>query len=203
MKRFRFTRIFLLAALAAGLLLAQHSAPAEGKAEEAKASTELLWKSANFLILAGLLGYFIRKKAGAFFLSRTQAIRKDIDEAGRQRREADGRFAEIEARLKNLDAEIEALRQSARGEMAAESERLRQETADGLRKIREQSAQDVLSAAKAARHEVKTYAADLAIGLAAGKIRSGLTPSADEGLILAFLYDIEKVRGGKPKTELN
>jgi len=203
LRRFRLTRWFLLAALAAGLLLAQHSTPAEGHADEGKASTELIWKSVNFLILAGLLGYFIRKKAGAFFLSRTQAIRKDIDEAGRQRREADERFAEIEARLKNLDAEIDALRQNARGEMAAESERLRQETADGLRKIREQSAQEILSAAKTARHEVKTYAADLAIGLAAGKIRSSLTSQADEGLILAFLNDIERVPGGKPATELN
>ena len=203
MRRFRLTRWFLLATLAAGLLLAQHSTPAEGKADEGKASTELIWKSVNFLILAGLLGYFIRKKAGAFFLSRTQAIRKDIDEAGRQRREADERFAEIEARLKNLDAEIEGLRQSARGEMAAESERLRQETADWLRKIREQSAQEILSAAKTARHEVKTYAADLAIGLAAGKIQAGLTAPADERLILAFLNDIEKVPGGKPATELN
>jgi F-type H+-transporting ATPase subunit b len=172
-----------------------------GKAAEGETS-QLLWKFANFAILAGLLGYFLYKKAGAFFRSRTEAIRNDIEEAGRLRREAEERAAGMERRIENLQAEIESLRAGARAEMAAENERLRLETEAGFEKMRRQAEQEIASAAKAARHEVQAHAAELAVDLAAGKLRALMTPTADEALAGAFLDGLEKT-GGRPPEELN
>jgi F-type H+-transporting ATPase subunit b len=173
-----------------------------GKAAEAEPN-QLLWKFANFAILAGLLGYLIYKKAGAFFRSRTEAIRKDIEEADRLRQEAEQRAAGIEQRIANLQAEIESLRAAARAEMTAENQRLRLETEAGFEKMRRQSEQEIASAAKAARHEVRAHAAELAVDLAAGKIRALLTPATDEALAGAFLDGIEKKTGGRPPEERN
>ena len=178
-----------------------NAAEAGGKAAEGEPS-QLLWKFANFAILAGLLGYMIYKKAGAFFRSRTEAIRKDIEEAGNLRREAEERAAGIERRIENLQAEIESLRAGARAEMTAENERLRQETEAGFEKIRRQTEQEIASAAKAARHEVRAHAAELAVDLAAGKLRALMTPATDAALAGAFLDGIEKP-GGRPPEELN
>ena len=166
-------------------------------------TSELLWKWVNFAILAGALGYLVYKNAGAFFRSRTDAIRKDIEEADRLRQQAEARLAEMEERLKNLAAEVQALRTSAGQEMAAENERLRRESEESLRKIREQAGQEIASAVKAARHEVQAHAAELAVGLAATKIRSLLTPEADEGLVVSFLNDLEKPAGDSRSKELN
>jgi F-type H+-transporting ATPase subunit b len=181
---------------------ALNAAEEGGKAAEG-APSQLLWKFANFAILAGLLGYMIYKKAGAFFRSRTEAIRKDIEEAGRLRQEAEERAAGIERRIENLQAEIESLRAGARAETAAESERLRQETEAGFEKMRRQTEQEIASAAKAARHEVRAHAAELAVDLAAGKIRALMTPATDDALAGAFLDGIEKKTGGRPPEELN
>lgn len=180
---------------------ALNAAEEHGKSAEG-APSQLPWKWANFAILAGLLGYPIYKKGGAFFRSRTAAIRKDIEEAGRLRREAEERAAGIERRIENLQAEIESLRAGARAEMAAENERLRQETEAGFEKMRQQAEQDIASAAKAARHEVQAHAAELAVDLAAGKIRALMTLTTDEALAGAFLDGIEKT-GGRPPEELN
>ena len=166
-------------------------------------TSELLWKWANFAILVGALGYFVYKNAGAFFRSRTEAIRKGIEEADQLRREAEARVAQMEERLKHLEAEIEALRTEARQEMAAENDRLRREAEDGFKKIREQAEQEIASAAKAARHEVRAHAAELAVGLAASKIRGMLTPQIDEVLVVSFLDGIEQPAGGKPGKDLN
>jgi F-type H+-transporting ATPase subunit b len=164
---------------------------------------EIYWKWANFAILAGALGYFLYKKAGAFFRSRTEAIRQGIEEADRLRREADERAAGIERRMNNLQAEIEVLRKNARDEMAAENERLRRETQAVLQKIREQAEQEISSAAKAARHEVRAHAAELAVGLAAGKIRDRLTPAADDALVASFLDNLDRTSGGKSRKEIH
>jgi F-type H+-transporting ATPase subunit b len=177
------------------------AAEEHGKAAESEPS-QLLWKIANFAILAGLLGYFIYKKAGAFFRSRTEAIRKDIEEAGSLRREAEERAAGIERRIENLQAEIESLRAGARAEMAAENERLRLETQAGFEKLSRQAEQEISSAAKAARHEVRAHAAELAVDLAANKLRVLMTPAKDEALAGAFLDGLEKA-GGRPPEELN
>jgi F-type H+-transporting ATPase subunit b len=192
----------LLILLAAPAFMAQEL-PAQGERIEDRGERDILWKWLNFAILAGGLGYLTYRNGGAFFRSRTEAIRKGIEEADRLRREAEARVAEMEARLKNLEAEVQELRTRAGQEMAAENERLRREAEDSLRKIREQAEQEIASASKAARHEVQAHAAELAVGLAAAKIRSLLTPQADETLVAAFLNDLEERAGDSPRKELN
>ena len=140
----RLAAIALLAVLAAGMAFGaapQHGAPAE-KAGEHAAHGEAgghgghadlgIWKWANFLLIAGFLGWLIRKNAGPFFEGRTRQIRKQMMEAEEVRREADRRTAEVEARLARLDAEIAALREEALAEQRAEGERFRQRTAEEI-----------------------------------------------------------------------
>ncbi len=75
-----------------------------------------LWKLANFVLLAGIAGYFIYKKGGAFFTARTAQIRRGLEEAAQARQDAEARYAEMERRLANLAVEIEGLREQAHQE---------------------------------------------------------------------------------------
>lgn len=193
---------FLLLALVCVPLLAAQETHKSGEQAHEKASNDIYWKWANFAVLAGALGYFIYKKSGAVFHSRTQGIRKSIEEADRLRREADQRLAEIERRLNGLEAEIEGLGANARAEMAAENERLRQETAAGLEKLRRQAESELAGVVLAARKEVQAHAAALAVELAAVKIRALMTPRADDALITSVLDTLEKTSRTSPK-ELN
>jgi F0F1-type ATP synthase membrane subunit b/b' len=51
-------------------------------AEDQEGGGLQIWKWANFLVLAGGIGYLIGKKGGPFFAARSVKIRKDIVEAG-------------------------------------------------------------------------------------------------------------------------
>jgi F-type H+-transporting ATPase subunit b len=146
----------------------------------------------NFAILAGALGYGISKKAGAFFGSRNRAIQEGIAEAARFRGEAEARAAEVDRRLSKLASDIEELRRNAREEMAAEGERIRLETERGLRKIQAQAEQEIVSAGKAARQELKAYSAQLALDAARHKIRSRLTPAIEDSLVRSFVDELEQ-----------
>ena len=201
MRRYLVACAFLIF-LIVSALPAQHAAEESGHGAGA-GSNVLLWKWANFAILAGVLGYLIYKKAGAFFQSRTDSIRQGIEEAGRLRREAEARVAQMEERLKNLEAEIESLRRHAREELAAESERIQRETESAVGKTREQAEHEIASAAKTARREVRAEAARLALELAAGKVRARLTPQADQALVVSVLEDLENAPGGGTGKELN
>jgi F-type H+-transporting ATPase subunit b len=187
-----------LAAFAPAAYAAEGQAAEHGESSgEGKAGNLAAWKWANFVVLAGGLGYLIGKNAGPFFAARSQQIRKDMVEAGDQRKEADARVAGVERRLADLGSEIAGLRAEAEREAQAETSRMAQRTTLEMAKVQAQAEQEIASAAKAARGELKRYAAQLAVGLAERKIRDRMTPAAQDALVEGFVRDLD---GPSPKA---
>ncbi|MBM3783424.1 MAG: hypothetical protein FJW30_03640 [Acidobacteria bacterium] len=172
-------RILVLAAFSAALSAQEHGG---GPAE-----VSIVWKWANFAILAGGLAYMIAKNAPAFFASRNAEIKASLEEGARLQREANERTAAMEARLRNLETEISELRAKAKADIVAEGERISTETASLLAKMQAHGENEIASMAKAERAKLKAYAAALAVDIAEEKLRGQLTVPTDAGLIRGFL----------------
>jgi len=160
--------------------------PAEG--EQGKLE---LWKWANFVVLAGGLGYLIGKNAGPFFAGRSQQIRKDMQEAQEARRQSEARAAEVDRRLASLESEIAALRAESQQEAQAEGERQTRHTAAEMAKIQAHAEQEIASAGKAERIELKRYTAHLAVTLAEQRLQARMTPETQDALVRGFVRDLE------------
>ena len=167
-------------------------------AEEHGGDSVTLWKVANFVLLAGGLGYLIHKKGGAFFGGRTREIQQALQEAARMKAEAEARAAEIERRLAGLASEVEALRSNARQETAAEAERAAARLQQEVEKIQAQAQREIASATQAARQELRGYAADLAVGLAEQQLRARMTPEVEDRLAGAAIQELG--RAGEAQT---
>ena len=176
---------------------AQVEQKAPTQPQEVNADPWIWWKWANFLILAGVLGYLINKSAGTYYRNQKEEIKRGIAEASKIKLDAETRSAQIERRLAGLQSEIETLRTSAREEMKAETERINRETMRHIERMQQQAEQEIELMTRAARHEIKTYSADLALQLAETRIRSGLNSQTQEALANAFLRDL---RDGAHKT---
>jgi F-type H+-transporting ATPase subunit b len=150
-----------------------------------------LWKWANFLVLAGGLGYLAAKNAGPYFSARSKEIRSAMVDAEKLLKESKATAADVERRLANLGTEIGALRAEAQKEAEAEAERLRQHTAAEIAKIQAHSQQEIVTAGKAARMELRQYSAELAIGLAEQKIRARMTPDSQRALVERFVQNLK------------
>lgn len=155
-----------------------------------------LWAWANFLMLAGILGYMIAKKGGPWFAERSESIRRGIAEAEKIRAQAEASAAEVSRRLAGLQTEIEKLRTLAREEQAAEAGRIREQIASDLARMQQHTAREIESAGKAARVELKRYAAQLAIDLAEQKIRRNMTPEVQAALVDNFARNLELPSSG-------
>jgi F0F1-type ATP synthase membrane subunit b/b' len=175
----RAVRFTLLFCLAAGLALAEENEGGEGHLQ--------MWKWANFLLLAGGLGYLMAKTLPPLFAARTQSITKDMVESQRIHKEADERAAEVDRRLAAIDTEIAALRAESREETTAEAERLAKHTAAEVARIQAQAEREIGDAGKDARLELKRYTAGITIDLAAQKIRARMTPATEDRLIRGFM----------------
>jgi F0F1-type ATP synthase membrane subunit b/b' len=199
MKRLAFAALVLLLFVKFPASAQQHESQAQ-KAAESTGETEhgpsIFWGWLNFLLLAGGLGYLIKKNAGPYFAKRSLEIRKGMVEAEAESAASDAKVAEVDRRLANLQAEIEALRRGAQQEAEADAQRVRREAAAEMAKIQSHVAEEIASAAKSATLDLRRYSADLALGLAEQKIAARLSPEMQDRLVGGFVADMAHTTSG-------
>jgi F-type H+-transporting ATPase subunit b len=170
---------------------AQESETVAERVQESTGVTErgpnVFWGWANFILLAGGLGYVIKKNAGPYFAQRGLEIRKGMTEAEAARAASDAKVAEVDRRLAALQTEIETMRTSAQREAEADAERVRRESAAEMAKIQSHLAEEIASAGKSATLELRRYSADLALALAEQKIAARMSPETQGRLVRMFV----------------
>ena len=142
-----------------------------------------VWKFVNLAIFVFALVYVLRRPLGEAFRARREGIRRDLMRAQEERNAAFAKLEEVEARLARLDAEVASVREQANREAAEEQERIKRATEEDARKLREQAQREIESAGKAARQELRRYAAEQSVRLAEEMIRRDMRPEDDARLV--------------------
>lgn len=152
----------------------------------------MYWVSmfANFAILALFFWMLLKSRLPQMFRDRTSAIQKALQEARAASAEASRRLGDIEARLAKLDSEVGQIRSEAEREAAVEEERVRQAAEKDKRKIVEGAEAEIAAIARSARHELKSFAASLAVDIAARKIK--VDDNTDQALVRQFVGHLGK-----------
>jgi F0F1-type ATP synthase membrane subunit b/b' len=152
------------------------------------------WKFVNLFLFILLLLYFLRRPLSEAFRARREGIRRDLMRAQEERNAALAKLEEVEARLSRLDAEVVAIREQSAREAADERERIRLSTEAEIQKLRDQSRREIESAGKAARQELREFAAEQSVRLAEEIIRQDMRPEDDARLIN---LEIEELGGAR------
>jgi len=188
-------RLVLFAALLTPLAAyAQGSQTAENPEKSAEENPEtgigkdLVFKWINFGIFAAGLGYFIVKRGPAFFSARTAEIQKAIKDATGLKLEADFRSSEIDRKMATLGAAVQKLRDESKLEMEREHERILRETEAAIQRLQQHFALEVASLQQNARTELRRHTSELAISMAASRLRDQLT-GADQSRLIGLFAD--------------
>lgn len=185
MKKAIFTIAMVLAL--AGVAFAS-SAGGEGGGSHFKGD---LYKVINFAILLGVLVYFVRKPFKEFLKTRTETIKKTLDEARQARELAEKALKEVQERLKYKDKELEEIVSASSRSGEAEKQAL---IAEGERlgaKIARQARVNMEMELQKARDAIRKEAVELAMELAEQKIRERLTPKEQAELLEESLRKLE------------
>ena len=146
----------------------------------------------NLLLVVAVLVWALRKPLSNFFASRTQAIRDQLAEAQKARREAEAKLAEIESRMSSLDDEIREIKAVADKESKEEYHRLLTAAEQDAEKIVERSRQEIEGITRAAQQELKLHVAELSVKMAEDRIRGEIT-HGDRGRL--FSQFVKKLGG--------
>ena len=154
---------------------------------------EIIKQAINFLILAGVLVYFLRKPVSSFLKERSDLLRKAIDDAAKARAEAAEKLAAIETRTAKLADEISGMNAKMDVEAAAEARRLQETAAAEISRIRAQSEFTGEQEVKKAREELRREASLLSARAAEEIVRKTLSPEDQERLVRENLEKIEGI----------
>jgi F-type H+-transporting ATPase subunit b len=149
----------------------------------------------NFGVVVVAIVWLSKKSLPTVFRNRTASIQKSIEEARKASEDANRRLSDIESRLGRLSDEIAQMRLTSEKEAAAEEERIQKSAEEDAKRIVESAEQEIAAAAKAARRELTSYAADLAVTLAAKQIH--VDAPTDQALVRRFASQLANGGGKK------
>jgi F-type H+-transporting ATPase subunit b len=175
-----------------GLILAMMAeAVAEGAhgAEAAHGSPilDMVARLVNFAVLAGTLVYFLRSPIRTYLGDRGRQIRADLVKAAEMRASAAAQAAAIEQKMAALPGELDALRRQGAEEVAAEEARIRQAADAERERLLEQARREIDAQLKLAERQLVAHTADLAVAIAAARVKSTITADDQARLVDQYL----------------
>ena len=142
----------------------------------------------NALLLFAFVGYFLVTGLPKAFRSRRQQLEREMVQARTATDEANERLRVVEERMSRLDGEIAAIRAQAEQDSAHDEQRIHEAMEQERRKIVATSESEIASAGKAAERRLRSFAAELAVTRATGRLR--LTEDDDRALVQEFAADL-------------
>ena len=153
------------------------------------------WKFFNLAVFVGVLVYILRRRLREALRGRRENIRRELIRAQQERDAAVEKLKEVEERLNRLDAEVEKVQQEAKREAAEERERIAWAAESESARLSEQAQREIESAGKAARQELRRFAAEQSVRRAEEMIRRELGSDDDARLISRGIEEL----GGAPQ----
>lgn len=167
---------------------------AAGPVEEEHAGrgiVDVIARLVNFAILAGTLTYLLKSPIAGYLDERRGQIRGDLVNAREMRDTASAQMADIDRRMQSLPGELEALRRQGVDDIAAEEARIRAAAAVERDRLLEHARREIDLQVKIAERDLVAHAADLAVGVAAERIRKTIDDADQKRLVDRYVSQLK------------
>jgi len=147
----------------------------------------------DFLVFILLIGYFVKKPAKEFLENRHEAVRSEMDEAGKVLSDAQSRLNQYEGQLKGLGDEAKQMSEDFQADGDREKSRLEDETTSTVAKIKRDLETRMNQENARIRGELQTKVCTEALELAEAKIRSSMDKSTQRRLVKQYISDLQGI----------
>jgi len=164
--------------------------------EEEHSSSNLLQfigKGINFILLFGILAYFLSKPLRSYLEKRSSEIRHSLSEAEKSRKEADKKLAEVKAQLDGLEERVAQIKKEADIEGRKEKDRILSEAKKEAEKMKRLTHKEIEMLLESGIQELKEYTVEIAAVLAHDRIKKRLTQKDHSHLIDKSIERLSKL----------
>ncbi len=162
----------------------------EGAHEAMTFMGDWLPRLVNFAIIAGVVVYFMRKPAQDFFKNRTVEIAKALQESKEARERAVAALAEMERKIKDLEAETARMVADAQARSEKDKHALIEEGRKVAQDVQAQVKQGIDIELQKARTTLAAEASLLSLDLAEGMIKKKIGAKDHERMVKEYISNV-------------
>jgi F-type H+-transporting ATPase subunit b len=177
--------------LLAGVAVASEAAHGGGHGGISPAKMQdLIWRTVNFVVFAGILIYLVSKPAKKFFAQRTQDVAATMDEMAAKQAEFEAAVAAAEARLAAVAKERQSVIQQFIAEGEMEKAKILDKANQVAARIKDMAAFTIQQETKKAAQSLKEEVVGLATQMATDMIKEKATYADQQGLVEEYLKKV-------------
>ena len=168
--------------------------PGEGHSADSSGDLEDLFKRyLNFIIMIVILVIIFRKtKILDYFSTRSEGIKKKLEDLIRDKDEAERKYKEVEEQLRNFEGKKNDIIEQYRQEGIVEKERIISEAKDRVKQIVAQSEITIEQEIESARNQLKQDIIDIASQKAQDILVKELNEKDQENMVVEFVEKVGK-----------
>jgi F-type H+-transporting ATPase subunit b len=153
---------------------------------------DMIWRTVNFVVFAGILIKLVAKPAKNFFGKRSQDVAQSLEDLEAKRAAAQAAVKEAEARLAEVAKERESIIQQYLAEGQNEKAKILDKANAVAERIKEMARVSIEQETKKAAQSLKEEVVDQATQLATDLIKKKATSADQQGLVEEYLKKVVK-----------
>lgn len=151
---------------------------------------DLIWRTMNFVVLAGGLFLLLRKPVAQGLEARRQGIRDQLDDLENQKADAAKQLAEYKAKLARLDKEIGKIVAEYVKEGEAAKAKIIEDAKVAAEKLQTQAKKNIEHEFQKARQELKAEMSEQAVSMAEALIKKSINDDDQKRIVDEYLTKV-------------
>jgi F-type H+-transporting ATPase subunit b len=165
-----------------------------GGGHEGARTLDLLYRFINFALLVIILVLVIRKTTiKDFFATRREEIRKKLESLQQEKAAAEGRYRDLEKKLREFEEKKKEIIEQFKAEGLAEKEKIIAEANERMKQILAQADLTIQREVQAARVKLRNEVVDVAAEKARQMISKDIKDMDQDLLVNDFIQEVEKL----------
>lgn len=161
-----------------------------GHGDDGAKLKDLFWRGMNFLVLAGVLFFLLKKPVAQGLEARRQGIKDQLADLERQKQEAEKELAKYKEKMARLDEEVKKIV----AEYVKEGEALKAKIIEGAQvaaeRLQEQAKKNIANEFQKAKEELKAELSEQAVAMAEELIKKNINDDDQKVIIDEYLTKV-------------
>lgn len=189
-KLFKSIWPILLISLTLALLVAVNSVYASDSSEGGHAKSqwfEFAWKTLDFIILVGFLYWLLAEKIKTFFVGRRQEIKDSMENAAKEKTEAEKKYREYSEKIDKASQEIDGIIEMIKAQGVAEKQKIIEDADKVAQKMKEDAQARIEQEFNKASYQLRSEAVQLSVQMAEEILKKNITAQDHEVMVREYM----------------
>lgn len=148
---------------------------------------ELAWKTFNFIILMGFLYWLLAAKIKDFFIDRRKDIKDNIENATKQKTDAEVKYRQYSEKIDKASEEIDSIFEMIKAQGVAEKQKIIDDAQKVAQKMKEDAQARIEQELQKASAQLRVEAVQLSVKMAEEILKRNITEKDHEAMIKEYM----------------